>query len=228
MIEFGTNQDRHRAWISPDLCHTKGIAFGDASSGRAFAISPGQVGDGGRFFGKYMTQRCLQFVFVFIVASIVLTGCDRMKSKTQATTQSADVVFSRLETPEDVQRAVDRATSQRHAILLVHVDWAPMVEQRQKFAEFKRRYRSQYANSDLVFEYIDCTAISARYEPLRTLPGWKELENQNNGSSLVHGYGELVWCKNGTVLHVENPMNFESADALVAKTEALGMEKIAK
>ncbi len=106
---------------------------------------------------------------------------------------------------------------------LVHVDWAPMVEQRQRFAEFRFEFQVRYPKRNLAFRYIDCTPIANRYKPLRTLPGWKELEERNNGSSLVHGYGEIVWFKNGRVLHVENPLNFDSADALIEKTELLGM-----
>jgi len=159
---------------------------------------------------------------------MVLLGCDGMNSKTQPAEESSDFTFSRLESAEDVQRAVDQATSRPNSILLVHVDWAPMVHQRQRFAEFKRRYETRYPNSDLGFAYIDCTAITEGYAPLRSLPGWKELEEQNNGSSLVHGYGELVWCKNGVVLHVESPLNFHSADALIAKTESLTMGSNAK
>jgi hypothetical protein len=171
---------------------------------------------------------CLHFVLVLTVALTVSLGCDGMNSKTQVSNDSFDVVYSRLNTAEDVQHAVDKATSHPSAIILVHVDWAPMVHQRKRFAEFKHDYMTRYPNSDLVFEYIDCTAISDGYEPLRSLPGWKELERFNNESSLVHGYGELVWCKNGSVLDVERPLDFESTDALIVKTEALGIDSNSK
>ena len=172
-------------------------------------------------------QRRLHAALALTVVFFVSLGCDRMKSRTQIDKKLSDFAFSRLETVEEVQRAVDQATSRPNAILLVHVDWAPMVYQRQRFAEFARSYKTKYPNSDLIFEYIDCTEITDGYEPFRSLPGWKALEDKNNGSSLVHGYGELVWCKNGGVLHVERPLNFESAEALIAKTESLGMGSIA-
>lgn len=162
------------------------------------------------------------------MALLVSLGCDHMKSTTHTAEELSELAFSRLETAEDVQHAVDRATSRTHAILFVHVDWAPMLHQRQRFAEFKRAYKTRYPKSDLIFKYIDCTAITEGYEPLRKLPGWTELEAHNNGASLVHGYGELVWCNNGRVVHVESPLNFGSANALIAKTESLGMGSIAK
>lgn len=141
----------------------------------------------GRYLAKDMMAQCIYAVLAFAVALMIALGCDRMKSKTQTAHTLSDFAFSRLETDDEVQRAVDEATSHPNAILLVHVDWAPMVHQRQRFAEFKRSYKIRYPNIDLVFEYIDCTAITDGYKPLRSLPGWKELENQNNGSSLVHG-----------------------------------------
>jgi hypothetical protein len=133
--------------------------------------------------------------------------------------------FSRLETAEEVRFAVHDAASLPDAIILVHVDWAPMVHQQKRFTEFVRDYKAKYPKSDLAFRYIDCTPIAEGYEPLRSLPGWKELEELNNGLSLVHGYGELAWLKNGRVLHVERPLNFRTPDALVSKTESLGMAK---
>ncbi|MFO0942546.1 MAG: hypothetical protein U0930_17560 [Pirellulales bacterium] len=174
-----------------------------------------------------MSQQYLIAVLVFALALVLSIGC-AMKSETETAQEASELAYSRLKTAEKVQRAVNEATSHSNAILLVHVDWAPMTHQRQRFAEFKRSYKKRHPNIKLIFEYIDCTPITDGYEPLRSLPGWKELENQNNGSSLVHGYGELVWCKNGVVLHVERPLDFESADALVAKTEALGMASIAQ
>ena len=144
--------------------------------------------------------------------------------RTQAT---EEIEFAKLESLADVQAAVDEATSHRNAIILVHVDWAPMHLQRQRFAEFKRAYKVKYPERELAFRYIDCTAVTEGYEPLRSLPGWKELE-QSNGASLVHGYGELAWVRNGRVLHVESPLNFASADELIERTQSLEMVGIAE
>ena len=103
-----------------------------------------------------------------------------------------------------------------------------MARQRSRFAAFKRDYEIKHPTSDLEFHYIDCTPVTSGYEPLRKLDGWQTLEDKNNGSSLVHGYGELVWCKNGRVMHVERPLDFDSTFAMIDKTESLGMAGIVK
>ena len=156
---------------------------------------------------------------------MALHGCNGTSNESQ---EPMDFPYAELETPEDVQRAVDVATSKPNAILLVHVSWAPMAHQRTRFARFKRDYQLKHPTSDLGFHYVDCTPVTSGYAPLRNLDGWKALEDENNGTSLVHGYGELVWCKDAHVLHVERPLNFESTDALIAKTESLGMVSVAK
>ena len=159
---------------------------------------------------------------------MALVGCNQTSIQSQTSQELIDFPYTKLETVADVQRAVDEATSKPYAILLVHVSWAPMVHQRRRFAEFKRDFGVKYPTSDLQFRYIDCTPVTSGYEPLRKLDGWQELEEKNNGSSLVHGYGELVWCKNGRVLHVERPLDFSSTDGMIAKTESLGMAGDAK
>ena len=172
-----------------------------------------------------MSQRSLHLILALALALVASLGCNRMEPEPEgrAAGEIEQCAFSRLETAEEVQLAVHEATSWPDAVILVHVSWAPMVHQRKRFTEFVRAYKTKYPKSDLAFRYIDCTPISGGYEPLRSLPGWKELEELNNGSSLVHGYGELAWLKNGRVLHVERPLNFETPDALIAKTESLGM-----
>lgn len=164
----------------------------------------------------------------FAVGLVASLGCNRTEPKGQAAQNVRGFAFTRLKAIEEVQRAVDEAKSHSNAILLVHVDWAPMIHQRKRFAEFEREYKTRYPKNDVAFRYIDCTSITEDYEPLRSLPGWKELEKQNSGSSLVHGYGELAWVKNGRVLHVERPLNFDSVDGLVAKTVSLEVGSIDK
>lgn len=175
-----------------------------------------------------MTNRRLQFFLVATMGTLSLIGCNRTPSQSQMTQELSDFPYSQLKTAADVERAVEEATSNANVILLVHVSWAPMVQQRSRFAEFKRDFGLQHPDNDLEFRYIDCTPITSGYEPLRSLEGWIELEQKNNGTSLVHGYGELAWCKNGRVLHVERPLDFDSTDALIAKTVELGMANVAK
>ncbi|WP_339730869.1 hypothetical protein [uncultured Gimesia sp.] len=165
-------------------------------------------------------------MLLFALSFSALPGCDRMEPEGQAVELMQEFTFSQLKTAEDVQRAVAEATSHSETIFLVHVDWAFMVFQRKRFAEFERDYKTRYPKSDLAFRYIDCTPVTQGYKPLRSLPGWKKLEELKNGASLVHGYGELVWCKNGRVLHVENSLKFDSTDELIAKTKSLGMVSI--
>ena len=171
-------------------------------------------------------KRCrFQFAAVMTLGVMALLGCNGTSNESQT---PMDFPYTKLETADDVQRAVDVATSKPNAILLVHVNWAPMVHQRTRFAEFKRDYQLKHPASDLEFHCIDCTPVTSGYEPLRNLDGWQLLEEENNGTSLVHEYGELVWCKDARVLHVERPLNFESTDALIVKTESLGMASVAK
>lgn len=168
-----------------------------------------------------MNRSWLHFVPLFVLALTALIGCNRMshEPEIQAADKDDEFTFPRLETAEDVQHAVDEATSHPDSIILVHVSWAPMILQQKRFAEFSRSFKSRHPNSELAFRYIACTPITEGYKPLRSLPGWKELEELNNGSSLVHGYGELAWVKNGRVQHVQRPLDFDSPDDLVAKTE---------
>ena len=131
--------------------------------------------------------------------------------------------FSRLESASEVQRAIDEATSNRIVVFLIHVDWAPMKLSHHRFAEFEREFKLEHPKSSLQFRYIDCTSVSDDYGPLRCLKGWQEIEAQRSDSSLVHGYGELAWCKEGRVVDVQDPFNFATANALIDRTIELGL-----
>jgi len=76
-----------------------------------------------------------------------------MESKGQAAKDVHEFTFTRLETVQEVQHAVDEAISHPNAILLVHVDWAPMIHQRKRFAEFEREYKTKYPKGDVAFRY---------------------------------------------------------------------------
>ena len=175
-----------------------------------------------------MAQQSSHSVFSFAVALLVSLGCNRMENRNQSTPAILDFAFSQLETVEDVQQAVDAATSHSNAILFIHVDWAPMTLQRKRFAKFEHEYKKTHSESDLGFCYVDCTSITEGYKPLRALAGWKQLEQQKNGASLVNGHGELVWFMNGHVLNVEQISDFKSTAALIVKTETLGNGNIAE
>jgi hypothetical protein len=104
--------------------------------------------------------------------------------------------------------------------MFIHVDWAIMEPQRTRYRQFVSDYLQLYPGDDLAFYYVDCTSITDGYAPLRRLTGWAELEDAA-GTSLIHGWGELVWLEQGRVLHVERIMNFKSMSKLLQKTEAL-------
>jgi hypothetical protein len=158
-----------------------------------------------------------------LVCAITLFGCIRSEEP-QGMMTVEDLVTSlnaaRLETEAAVQAAVSNAANARAAIIFVHVDWAPMEHQRRRFAEFAVEYQRIHPDLPVHFHYVDCTPVSDGYAPLRSLLGWQELEGAV-GSSLLHGWGELVWMSRGRVLHVERILNFDSVSALIHKTEAL-------
>lgn len=164
------------------------------------------------------------------ICSIALQGCGNRKSDPATKTGQPliPLEFTQLETESDVQAAVDEATSHQHTIIFVHVDWAPMFFQRQRFAEFKQAFQAKYPGNDLAFRYIDCTPVTDGYKPLRSLAGWKELKESKGNNSLVHGYGELAWVRNRHVMHVERPLDFSDANALIEKTESLAMTENAE
>jgi hypothetical protein len=137
---------------------------------------------------------------------------------------SANNAPPRLNSPSDVQRVVTSAATAERAILFIHVDWAPMTQQRTRFDDYVSDYQHSHPQDDLAFYYVDCTSITESYAPLKRLAGWKELEGEA-GTSLIHGYGELVWMEQGRVVHVERILNFESTSELLQKTEALIPDK---
>jgi hypothetical protein len=133
---------------------------------------------------------------------------------------AASLVGARLETEADVQAVVANAARSRRAIMFVHVDWAIMEPQRTRFAQFVVEYQRMYPNDGVLFHYVDCTSVTDGYAPLKALPGWQELEN-TEGTSLIHGWGELVWLEQGRVLHVERTLNFDTTSDLLQKTRRL-------
>ncbi len=131
--------------------------------------------------------------------------------------------FNPLKSEQGVQKAVDIAAACQECVVFVHVSWAPMLSQGKRFEKFQLDFKNQYPDSSMQFHYIDFTPVTEGYVPLRSLPGWKELEANNNGSSLIHGYGEFVWLRKGRVLYVERRPDFISVADLMAKTKTLGM-----
>lgn len=127
----------------------------------------------------------------------------------------AEVDFVPTESEQDVQKAVNLATACQECVIFVHVNWAPMRFQGERFVEFEREFKEKYPESVMQFHYIDFTPVSDGYEPLRSLAGWEELGKNN----VIHGYGEFVWLRKGQVLHVESRPELISATDLVAKSK---------
>jgi hypothetical protein len=95
-----------------------------------------------------------------------------------------------------------------------------MEPQRTRFDEFVSEYLRLNPRDNLGFYYIDCTSITDGYAPLKKLTGWAEVEGAA-ATSLIHGWGELVWMEQGRVLHVERILNFRTISQLLQKTEGL-------
>lgn len=108
----------------------------------------------------------------------------------------------RCETEADVDGIVAHAAACKRAIMFIHLDWAPMHGYHDRYINFILQYNEVHPGKPIHFHYVDCTPITNGYRPLKLLAGWKELQ-QEKGSSLIHGYGELVWLENGRVLHVK-------------------------
>lgn len=165
-----------------------------------------------------------------VVCVLACVSCDRTEPQVAVIVRPSvglrvdEIVTSledaSLETEADVERAVANASASERAVIFVHVDWAPMLQQQRRFAEFMLAYQQKHPTDPLMFHYVDCTPVTDGYAPLRSLPGWRELQ-EAAGVSLIHGHGEMVWLKRGRVLRVEPILNFNSAAALVRKTETL-------
>ncbi len=125
-------------------------------------------------------------------------------------------------TENDVRRVVAHAAAADRSVMFIHIDWAPMEPQRTEFAKFSLACQTKAPTDDILFHYVDCTPISFKgYRPLRALPGWKKLEQERNGSSLVHAWGEIIWLDHGRVIQAERILDFESTAELLTFTETV-------
>lgn len=132
---------------------------------------------------------------------------------------SRDLSAANLDSEEAVQRVVSNAVASRRAVLLIHVDWAPMEQQRRRYIEFMLNFRRTHPTEDVQFHYVDCTAAHG-YGPLHRISGWREHEGEPR-QSLIHGMGEIVWLENGHLLRVERILRFETVEQIVELTEQL-------
>lgn len=176
---------------------------------------------GNRIAEKLMTLARIQSRFLVMLCFGTCICCTRVDPPKEVSVDEllASFVGTRLETEVGVQHVVNNAAASERAILFVHVSWAVMRPQQQQFAQFMIEYQHKHPDDPLMFYYVDCTPITSDYAPLRSLPGWQELEP--TGQSLIQGWGELVWMEHGRVLYVERILNFKTASDLVRKTEQI-------
>jgi hypothetical protein len=125
-----------------------------------------------------------------------------------------------IKSAEDVQRIVSSAAAADRAIMFIHVDWALMDAQRMRFDQLVSEYLRLHPRENVEFYYVDCTSVTEGYAPLRQLRGWKELEHAT-ATSLIHGWGEIVYLERGRVLRVEPLLNSASTAESVRRTEWL-------
>ncbi len=159
------------------------------------------------------------FVTICVLSPI---GCERDSRNADLAVKEMVASFesAKLETEADVERVVTNAATSERAIMFVNVDWAIMEPQRTRFAQFAINYHRNNPDDSVLFHYVDCTPVTNGYAPLRSLAGWRELQ-EAAGTALIHGWGELVWMHNGRVLHVERILNFKTTEDLIEKTNSL-------
>src|SRR5690606_9152797 len=144
----------------------------------------------------------------------------RHKREQQIELQLTSFSAASLDTPEQVEHVVANAASSERAVLFIHVDWAIMSPQHDRFAEFATDFQQAEPGNQVGFHFVDCTPVSQGYAPLKALPGWMDLQREAGGS-LIHGWGEVVWMDEGRVLHVQKILDFPSSKELIAMTESL-------
>lgn len=152
------------------------------------------------------------------------SGCIRQEQDIDQELQVHELVDSfaraKLETEADVRQVVSNAAASERAVMFINVNWAIMEPQKTRFAEFALAYQRKHPLKPVHFHFVDCTPVTSGYQPLESLPGWQELQEEN-GFAFIHGNGEIVWMKQGRVLHIYPILNFESVSELIKKTESL-------
>lgn len=143
---------------------------------------------------------------LFLITSLTaLVSC--RKSRSESDRRSEWLRFAeraRMKRSADVELAVRNAQRSDRAVIFVHVDWSmDMYFVGPTFIEFCEAYNSLRGLPAVGFHYIDFSPATEGYLPLRNLDGWKELESQRGGGSLIHGQGEVAWLKRGRAVAVQ-------------------------
>lgn len=182
-------------------------------------------GDGGRSVAA-MNSRCVcssvAFAMSVISAHIPAHG---QSPKPAVPSNALEAIRSEVEAAgvtfhSDVHDMISDVGKHEINVIFIHVDWAFLEVHRKRFCEFCVEYRRKHPKSKLVFHYVDCTAITAGYEPLRSFPGWKRLKGAPP-RSLIHGHGEIAWVQNDSVLQVDPIIRHGTAHDLISTTDLL-------
>lgn len=147
-----------------------------------------------------------------VMASLAMgavTGCYSDYSQSAGLSDEAIGLARKLRDGEglgqvDAVRAIQNARNAKLSVVFVLLDWSVDSQlATYPFAQCMLDHYTSHPNSEVIFHYIDCTVLTDNYPPLTEIPGWSELE-QEAGGSLIQGYGEVVWMRNGRVLRVES------------------------
>jgi len=128
-----------------------------------------------------------------------------------------------FETEEDVRAAIEVATKPPTSVCYLHLGWSiPSEWHKRTFEEFVVEYHRSRPESPFSFHLIDCTPITSDYSSLYPLPGWER------GKHAIFGNGEIMWMRNGRVVHVESILGFDSVGDLIEKTATLFADRESK
>jgi hypothetical protein len=166
---------------------------------------------------------CMALLTLAIAALCYVTDESEVEPPQQSLPEELVLSFRQVKckTVEDVEHIVENAAACPRAVMYLSVDWSPLtIIELPTYADLVVAFGERHSATPVAFHLVDCTPITRGYAPLRELAGWRELEAAAGGS-LIHGSGEVVWMRNGRVLHVEPIFNFESTEELVALTERL-------
>ena len=116
----------------------------------------------------------------------------------------------------EVRAVIKNAAESPSSVSFIHLAWSLNSEiGKRQFAQFAAEYARLYPEDAPLFHIIDCTSISNDYSALYELPGW---DRKRHG---ITGMGEIVWLKDGRVLHVEEIGGFATGKEFIKKSRTL-------
>lgn len=161
-----------------------------------------------------------QFNLLSLIFTVMVVGCVDPEFGAGPTVTNITFAVPELDDPADVEHAIGNSLTSDSAVVFVHVDWAIMEPQRERFTRFVLRHYQRFPRGAVGFHYVDCTPITgdASPLPLKSLPGWPGSGRKLYAQQGTAGSGDLIWIKQGVVCHVEPNLDAGNADELVDKT----------